>query len=116
MDAGRPQYGYDVSNRRVMVTEYGANPAEEVTFYGVGGERLGVYRRDVGEVNGQEWIYAWAQASRNAYFGGRLVQSNGKTVVTDRLGSVVIAGTNPVERLRYYPYGEERPGTTAQRG
>jgi RHS repeat-associated protein len=49
------------------------------------------------------------RTSRNVYFGGRLIQSNGQTVVTDRLGSVRMteAGTG----AEYYPYGEQQSGT-----
>ena len=43
------------------------------------------------------------------YFGGKLVQSNGAVVVTDRLGSVRASSNG--DRMTYYPYGEERTST-----
>jgi RHS repeat-associated protein len=84
--------------------------------YGLRGERLGTYTYAAGQ---QTWTpvgnpvvdffvttsVVTTQVSRNIYFGGRLIQSNGDTVATDRLGSVrVMQGTTAVE---YYPYGEE---------
>jgi RHS repeat-associated protein len=49
------------------------------------------------------------RASRNVYFGGRLIQSNGQTVVTDRLGSVRM--TEAGAGAGYYPYGEQESVT-----
>jgi RHS repeat-associated protein len=49
------------------------------------------------------------RTSRNIYFGGRLIQSNGQTVVTDRLGSVRV--TEADAGAGYYPYGEQQSGT-----
>jgi RHS repeat-associated protein len=84
--------------------------------YGLRGERLGTYTYAQGP---QTWTpvgnpvvdffvttsVVTTQVSRNIYFGGRLIQSNGDTVATDRLGSVrVMQGTTAPE---YYPYGEE---------
>ncbi len=45
------------------------------------------------------------QASRDIYFGGRLIQSNGTTVLTDRLGSVRM--TEAGAASKYSPFGEE---------
>jgi len=42
---------------------------------------------------------------RNVYFGGRLIQSNSKTVLVDRLGSV--RANESGEKFEYLPYGEE---------
>ena len=49
--------------------------------------------------------YTASQTSRNVYFGGRMIQSNGKTVVVDRLGSV--RANENGETFEYYPYGDE---------
>ena len=46
---------------------------------------------------------------QNVYFGGKLLVSNGVTVVTDRLGPVRANGQG--EKFSYYPYGEERTAT-----
>ncbi len=45
------------------------------------------------------------QTSRNIYFRGRLIQSNGSSVATDRVGSVRATEGGLVSE--YYPYGEE---------
>jgi RHS repeat-associated protein len=45
------------------------------------------------------------QVTQNVYFAGRLIQSNGRTVVTDRLGSV--RANDAGDTFGYYPYGEE---------
>jgi RHS repeat-associated protein len=50
--------------------------------------------------------------STNLYFAGRLINSGGKWVATDRLGSVVKSES---ERLRYFPWGEEQVTTTQRR-
>ena len=49
--------------------------------------------------------YTASQTSRNVYFRGRMIQSNGKTVVVDRLGSV--RANESGETFEYYPYGDE---------
>jgi RHS repeat-associated protein len=110
---GADVYGYDASNRRVYVGKndgYGDLRYEQVTFYDWSGKRLGVYER---WVSGGE-LGPFALKERKVYFGGKLTEADGKLVVTDRLGSVVMYGVNPAQRLQYYPYGEERPGATTQ--
>ena len=106
-------YGYDAFNRRVLVQEYSGPEddlsAEEVTFYGPGGERLGVYRREISHDPYQVGGFGGGQAQ--VWFGGKLIQAGGQKVVQDRLGSVAVQGS---ERVRFWPYGEER-GTTAQK-
>jgi len=81
-------------------------------FYGLHGERLGTYTYTTTD----QWYQQGSilldlrsatqtQVTRNIYFAGRLIQSNGSTVLTDRVGSVRMteAGT----ASKYYPYGEE---------
>ena len=53
--------------------------------------------------------------TRNLYFGGKLIHSNGSTVVADRVGSVR-ANLGSGERFRYYPYGEEEETPTSNGG
>jgi RHS repeat-associated protein len=48
----------------------------------------------------------------DVYFGGLQLRSRGRTVVTDRLGSVRNPGGVP---SRYFPYGEEEQVTTQDR-
>jgi len=100
--AGNDGYGYDPENRRVW---RGTGNNQEVYFYGVDGRKLGTY-----QVN---WDWTSIQTlSENLYFAGRLIKSNSKWVVTDRLGSVV---KSEYETLRYFPWGEERSTTTQNR-
>ncbi|MDP2995996.1 MAG: RHS repeat-associated core domain-containing protein [Bryobacterales bacterium] len=106
-------FKYDAMNRRVMVQEYSGPEdelsAEEVTFYGPGGERMGVYRRSIYHEPYQVGTFGGGQAQ--VWFGGKLIQASGQRVVQDRLGTVTVQGT---ERMRFWPYGEER-GTAAQK-
>ena len=106
-------FKYDAFNRRVMVQEYSGPEdelsAEEVTFYGPGGERMGVYRRSIWHDPYSIGGFGGQQAQ--VWFGGKLIQASGQRVVQDRLGTVTVQGT---ERMRYWPYGEER-GTATQK-
>ena len=84
-------------------------------LYGLHGERLATYTYPEQSVydhdyNGTHYYRRWAnatQTSRNIYFGGRLIQSNHKTVVLDGQGSVRANDSN--ETFEYSPYGEENP-------
>ncbi len=69
-------------------------------FYGVDGQLLGTYGGGYGGLG-------FGTGSTNVWFGGKLIWAEGKSAVTDRLGSVVNFGK------KYYPYGEE-PATTQQ--
>jgi RHS repeat-associated protein len=57
--------------------------------------------------------FASGLAGINIYFGGKLLQSKGVWVATDRLGSVR-ANSNG-ESMSYWPYGEERTNTANDR-
>ena len=79
--------------------------------YGVNGERLGTYSYGYTTncmPSGPYLICAPViiptQVSRNIYFGGRLIQSNGLTVATDRLGSARMDENG--HRAEFFPYGE----------
>ena len=109
---GQDRFAYGGDNKRVWkLTGYWAlyqnsgtyNGTDEVYFYGVDGKKLGTYRTYWDGVQ-----LSHSVLSTNVYFGGKLIQSGGKTVVLDRLGSVRATSTG--EQLRYYPYGEDRPG------
>jgi RHS repeat-associated protein len=93
-----PAVGYDPSGKRVTQIDVVDSSVqnERIHFYAITGQRLGTY-------------YTLSQSSLNLYFGGKLVRSAGVTVATDRLGSVR-ANANG-ERMAYWPYGGERPGT-----
>jgi RHS repeat-associated protein len=94
-------------------------------LYGPRGERLGIYTYTV--TVGTNWCmdyqynYALAdatQTSRNIYFGGRLIVSNGTTVVTDPAGSARTDANSNGALFGYYPYGENignSPGAGGER-
>jgi RHS repeat-associated protein len=89
---GSPAYTetmvYDPWGKRVAVTESGST---QVYFYSLSGQRL----------TGPNGV--------NRYFGGKLLQSNGVGVATDRLGSVRANGNG--DRMVYKAYGTERTST-----
>jgi hypothetical protein len=81
-------YGYAPDNKRVYKRK--STGVEEVFYYGVGGQRLGVYTPKT--TNG---LLYFELTTTWQYFAGRRLE------VMDRLGSVPTPGS------RYYPYGEE---------
>ena len=94
------RYGYSADNKRVW-KKPDSNPAnEEFCFWGPGEQRMGTYKSTNPGTAG------FTVASTNVYFGGRLIQTNGSAVLTDRLGS------NVTSAKRYFPYGQEKPSAT----
>ena len=88
-------------------------------LYGLRGERLETHTYAktlhyttvvVGGVPYSVPYYTWVDTlvTRNVYFGSRLIQSNGQTVLTDRLGTV--RANEAGDRASYYPYGEQQGG------
>ena len=111
-------YTYDPWGRRVwkeipgVGTQPNGNPNPttfEVYFYGVTGQKLETYSGAYTGVPG--YI---ALEGINVYFGGKLLQSKGVWVATDRLGSVR-ANSNG-QALSYFPYGEERENPNTANG
>ena len=108
---GVSPYGwrYDPWGKRVARIYGGADNGgyilNEYYFYGVSGKRMGTYQINVNDGN----TYSMATIGTNLYFGGTLIQSNGVTVATDRLGSVRSNANG--EKFSYYPYGVERTST-----
>jgi RHS repeat-associated protein len=103
------QFTYDPRGKRVMrdTGQHGQYGAQfEMYFYSITGQKLGTY---LCEWNYPSGYTPCSQESTNAYFGGKLIQSQGVTVATDRLGSV--RGNANGERMAYYPYGQERTTT-----
>lgn len=96
---GTDRYGYDAANRRVWKRQEGSFNQEFTYFYGVDGQLLGTYGGGYGGLG-------FGTAHTNVWFGGKLIWAEGKSAMTDRLGSVV-------NGRKFYPYGEE-PATTAQ--
>ncbi len=79
--ANGDSYGYAPSNKRVWKRK--ASGAEEIYFYGVGGQKLGAY---IPVVSGTQ-LYMTAP-STNVYFGGKLIRAQNQVVGQDRLGSM----------------------------
>ncbi len=113
---------YDVENRtggtRYDQQNQPLDRGGVCNLYGLRGERLGTFSYSAG--------YSWTnvvvdqygdtvsigtptvtqtQLTRNIYFGGRLIQSNGVTVATDRLGSA--RADENGNQAEFYPYGEK---------
>jgi RHS repeat-associated protein len=102
------QYGYDSRNKRVWSgTTSGSTITQTVYFYGVDGQRLGIYSFTTPPSEGGSPELSAVAKSLGVYFGSKRVGTvtNGATAsfTQDRLGS---NGT-------YYPYGEAR-GTETQ--
>jgi len=107
-------FSYDPWGKRVM--QYGdpdpnnwnnsSNPTWRYNFCGVTGQRLATV---LCTPNPPSQLPYCVISGQNAYFGRRLLVSNGVTVVTDRLGTV--RGNMQGEQMAYFPYGEERTST-----
>ena len=88
-------YNYDYRGKRIVKRTGGT---AELYFYGINGKKLTTFQCD-SNLNCSSPAY-------NVSFAGKLVQSKGYTVATDRLGSVRWTA-GPVGYV-YFPYGEER--------
>jgi RHS repeat-associated protein len=102
------QYGYDSRNKRVWSgATSGSSVTQTVYFYGVGGQRLGIYSFTTPPSEAGAPQLSDGAKSLGVYFGGKRVGTvvNGATAsfTQDRLGS----------NGSYYPYGEAR-GTVPQ--
>jgi RHS repeat-associated protein len=95
-------YAYDYRGKRIVKWTGGA---AEVYFYGIDGKKMTTLTCDA-SLN-------CSSAAYNVSFAGKLVQSKGNTVVTDRLGSVRWSSLGGVTGFVYFPYGEERTITPA---
>ena len=104
--AGTEYYGYAPGGSRVWKRTVRNETQTRFFFRGVGGRVLEEYERDDAEVTG------FAVRRRHVYFGGkRLAQGEvgaggwmtWRSVVTDRVGSVVGVGS---QANYYYPYQE----------
>jgi len=104
---GSAYYAYNPSNKRV----YQWSPsAEEFTFYGACGEKLGMY---TGQQPSPCYYYGcisgFTPVSTSMWFAGRLLTDSGNPVVQGRLG------TNRVNGARFMPYGDEITSTSNDR-
>ena len=97
-------YAYDVQNHRVW-------DGTAYTFWAPDGRRIGRYTGT--QITNS---VAFQPQEIKAYFGGRLIASGSIAgsyvtflpVVTDRLGSVRVRGS---QTMRYFPYGDEQVST-----
>src|SRR5581483_10699904 len=92
----------DPWGKRVKVSVSGQ---DQWFFYSITGQRVGTF---VVNANGSMDVATDPQTLKrevNRYFGGKLIQSNGLLVATDRLGSVR-ANSNG-DQMRYKAYGQE---------
>jgi RHS repeat-associated protein len=105
---GTQQYGYAPDNKRVWHKD--AQNQEFFQYYDVSGKRLGSYR--ITHLNYLTISYTSPiVAATNVYFGSKMIVSEGRTVILDRLGSVRLrepAGgcCLPFDRVNYFSYGE----------
>jgi YD repeat-containing protein len=99
------RYGYGPSNERVWKGVLNQDLQDEIFFYGVDGKLLGRYRPALSGACG----LMLTPLGKNVYFAGKLIRSQDRTVVTDRLGSVRIAynESNGEQLSKYYQFGEE---------
>ncbi|MBI5280355.1 MAG: RHS repeat-associated core domain-containing protein [Candidatus Solibacter usitatus] len=97
---GVESYAYSVRNERLWKQAQG----QEKTYflYGAFGELVGSYRTCT---SGTSTFFC--EGKERVYFAGRLILSENVGVTADRLGSVVSG-------MRYYPYGEQVGGATAE--
>jgi RHS repeat-associated protein len=105
ISTGSARYSYAPGNKRVWrgVWSGGSQTVDEVTYWGVNGQKLTTYSLIVYQQfqNSTPQLEALA-TGRNYYFGGKLVKNTGGYVTPDRLGSIG----------KYFPYGQERPSAT----
>src|SRR5438309_1784387 len=97
-------YSHGPDNQRVWKRR--ADGSEEVTFYGMRGERLGTFQPSFGNHD----VLAWVYGSGYGYFAGRQVSYG-----ADRLGSKRADSPNAqgqTTSYTYFPYGEEYITTT----
>ena len=78
--AGSAKYGYAPDGKRVWKAPDGTASHEEFYFWTPGGQRLGIYKSTNPGTN------AFTTASTNVYFGGRLIQAQGTTMVIGSVG------------------------------
>jgi len=104
------QYAYAPGNKRAWrgVWTSGTLTTDEVTFWGVSGQKLGAYAlyitggiTGIGQSNAPSVLNV-NQTSTNYYFGGKLIKNATGYIGADRLGSIG----------KYYPYGQEKPSAT----
>jgi RHS repeat-associated protein len=104
LTASGEQYWYGPDNRRVWLKK--SSGTEFFYFYGIGGKRMGVYRKYT--YLGSPYL---SLERDEVYFAGKRIKSGAQAVAEDRLGSTRKEGTTA---SRFYPYGEEFGTATAE--
>jgi RHS repeat-associated protein len=104
LTANAEQYWYGPDNKRVWLKKSGGE--EQFFFYGIGGRRMGVYRKFT--YLGSPYL---TLVRDELYFAGKRIRSGGVAVAEDRLGST---RKGDGVASRFYPYGEEFGTATAQ--
>ncbi len=92
-------YTYAPDNKRIYKLK--SDGTEEWTFYGIRGEKLGVFQWNASS--------GLVPIRSNVSFAGRLIVDNNYPVFQDRLG------TNRASGARFYPYGDEITSTSNDR-
>ncbi len=102
-------WGKRVAWRNEAVSESGLEVKCELYVYGISGQRVASYGCGYQAQDGGSSVFQWTLKGYNVYFAGHMIQSNGVSVTTDRLGSVRKNGNS--ETFKYLPYGEELTST-----
>jgi RHS repeat-associated protein len=109
---GAAYYGYSPDNKRIYMN--GGGWAEQWTFYGAKGEKLGVF--GINNPNCSQGCgtqFTFAPEGMSVWFAGKLIQDSSaagaQPVAQDRLG------TNRVNGARFRPYGDEITSTSNDR-
>ncbi len=112
---GSGNYVYDPWGKRVAwrhemdSSDTGLETKCELYIYGISGQRVASYGCGYQAQDGGSSVFQWTLKGYNVYFAGHMIQSNGVSVTTDRLGSVRKNGNS--ETFKYLPYGEELTST-----
>ncbi len=112
---GSGNYVYDPWGKRVAwrhetdSSDTGLETKCELYIYGISGQRVASYGCGYQAQDGGGSVFQWTLKGYNVYFAGHMIQSNGVSVTTDRLGSVRKNGNS--ETFKYLPYGEELTST-----
>ena len=102
------RYSYAPGNRRVWrgLFTSGNLTTDEVTFWGVNGQKLAVYQLTYTNLTTPptqaNWVWYASQTGTNYYFGRKLIKNASGYVGADRLGSIG----------KFYPWGQEKPSAT----
>jgi RHS repeat-associated protein len=107
-DKGREQYAYNHANLRIWKRT--TTGEEEFFIYGTGGRLLAKYRLFIDK----EGKMDASLIDYEMYFAHKLLRSNSKPIVLDRLGSIRcwIDGDKNAIYNSYLPFGEEREITS----